>query len=85
MEIYLDKYTLNLNLLKTENDKTREFVQSIYHEMITLYRDFCQGHYNSNSKKVNIDLVMLAHFNTLYYNGYLSDIRDIKLEEILKK
>jgi hypothetical protein len=81
MELYLDKYTLNLTKLKLEDERTREFIQQIYNEMIGIYRDYCIGHYPTK----DASRLMVAHYNTLYYNGYILDVRDIKLDEILKK
>jgi len=81
MELYLDRYTLNLNRLKSEDERSRDFIQSIYNEMMNIFRDYCLGNYtNRDSTKL-----MQAHYNTLYYNGYLLDIRDIKLDQILEK
>lgn len=88
MELYLDKYTLNLIRLKSEDEKTREFIQQIYQDMVGIYRDYCQGQYRSisgNNHVVDMDRLMTSYFNTLFYNGYLMDVRDIKLEEVLKK
>jgi hypothetical protein len=80
MEFYLDKYTINLTKLKSEDETTIKFINQVYYDMMGVYRDYCLGSYTNKST----ENLMIAYFNTLYYNGFLIDIRDQKLEEILK-
>lgn len=79
MDIFLDKYTLNIEKFKKDDDKVQQFITTMYMEMLSVYRDYCSGHY-TNKDSSNL---MTSYFNTLYYNGYLLDIRDIKIESII--
>lgn len=75
--INVENYCLNLIKLKEEDEKIQEYVIRTHSEMIYSYRDYLTG-------AVNLEKIVMVYYNTLYYNGYLIDIRDLKLEKILE-
>ena len=66
----IENYCLNLHALKTLDDKEKEIIHSYYKDMLYCFSD--------GRKEMCMSIM-----NTLLIGGYLIDVRDRKIEEIL--
>jgi len=65
-----DNYCLNLKLVSTLTEKEQSVIHDYYRDMLNM----------SFEKRTEISI---SYFNTLSKGGYLIDIRDEKINEIL--
>jgi hypothetical protein len=66
----IENYCLNLAAINTLDDKQKEVIHSYYKDMLYAYGD--------NRKEM-----CLSIFNTLMFGGYIIDVRDKKITNIL--
>lgn len=66
----ITRYYLNIDALKMVDKEDKNRIHEYYRDMV---------YSNSDGRKE----VAISLFNTLYSNGYLVDIRDEKLNDIL--
>lgn len=66
----IENYCLNLHALKTLDEKDKEIIHSYYKDMLYCFSD--------GRKEMSISIL-----NTLLIGGYLIDVRDKKIEDIL--
>lgn len=67
----LSKYYLNLDRLSGMKDDEKNRIHEYYRDMLYSYQD-------------KREMIGQSLFNTLWFSGYLVDIRKEKLDEILK-
>ena len=67
----IGNYYLDINKVQLLEKEERNRVHEMYRDMLYSYQD-------------QRDMIGDSYFNTLYRSGYLVDIRDEKIEEILK-
>ena len=66
----ITRYYLNIDAIKMVDKEDRNRIHDYYRDMV---------YANSDGRKE----VASSYFNTLYQNGFLVDIRDEKLKDIL--
>jgi hypothetical protein len=67
----IENYYLDINRVQLLDKEEKNRIHDMYRDMLYSYQD-------------NRNLIGDAFFNTLYRSAYLVDIRDEKIEEILK-
>ena len=66
----IENYCLNLHAMKSLDEKDKDVIHSYYKDMLYCFSD--------GRKEMAISIL-----NTLLLGGYLIDVRDKKIEEIL--
>jgi hypothetical protein len=66
----IENYCLNLQAMKSLDEKDKDVIHSYYKDMLYCFSD--------GRKEMSISIL-----NTLLLGGYLIDVRDKKIEEIL--
>jgi len=67
----IENYYLDINKIRLLDKEEKNRIHEMYRDMLYSYQD-------------NRPMIGDSFFNTLYRGGYLVDIRDEKIEEILK-
>jgi hypothetical protein len=68
----LENYYLDLNKIQTLDKEEKDRIHEMYRDMLYSYQD-------------GRPMIADSYFNTLYRSGYLVDIRNEKIEEILSE